>query len=116
MLGNLFFGPYYACNYRFCRRSSSGTVVVVDLANGGNHPIQIVIGEVRSGGEAEAAVEEVGGNIAADDLGSVENWLEVHGFPDGARFDVMFLEGEAELFAIAAKQLRVDCQAGQPAG
>ena len=81
----------------------------MDLANGRNHPIQVVVGEVRSGGEAEAAVEEVGGNVAANDLGSVENRLQVHGFPDGARFDVVFLEGEAEMLAIAAKLIRVDC-------
>ncbi len=79
----------------------------MDLVNGGNHPIQVVVGEVRSGGEAEAAVEEVGGNVAANDLGSVENRLQVHGFPDGARFDVVFLEGEAEMLAIATAPPRV---------
>ncbi len=81
----------------------------MDLANGGNYPIQVVVGEVRSGGEAEAAVEEVGGNVAANNLGSVENRLQVHGFPDRARFDVVFLEGEAEMLAITAKLIRVDC-------
>ena len=65
---------------------------------------------------AEALAEEAFADLAAVHFGAGEDGLEVHGLPCGPGFDVLRFECETDLLAGDAGNLRIDGQAGQPAG
>src|SRR5215218_8703052 len=82
---------------------------------GVNHQHSIRFGQVRAGGKAEAAGEEVVGDRAADHLAPGEDRLPVERLPERARFDVSGLQREPDTLPVGTKVTWIDSHAGQPA-
>ena len=81
----------------------------------GDNPRPIGVGHPGSRGEAEALGEEAGGDAAVRNLGTMEDGLEMHGFPERAALNVGFLEGEADALAVGAGEGGVDGETCKPA-
>jgi hypothetical protein len=69
--------------------------------------LQFVLAEVGAGGQAEAIGKEFLGHSAADRLAAGLCRLQVHRFPDGARFDVFRVERQADGLTVGAERVRV---------
>ena len=67
------------------------------------HSLQLRLGETRSGGEADAAGEEILGDGAAHHREAPEHGLQVHRLPHGPALDVLLLEREAHVFSRRAE-------------
>src|SRR5690606_22029495 len=76
-------------------------------------PPNVLRAQVRAGGQAQSAREQVFRDRAPPALAPVEHRLQVHRFPDGPRLDVLGLQGEPHLFPRGAELLGTDRQRGE---
>lgn len=86
------------------------------LADDGADAVLLFGGEGGAGGEAEAVGEEVFCDGALVDGVHLVDGLEVEGFPDGAGFDILSVEREADGFAVDFGNGWINREAGEPAG
>ncbi len=83
-------------------------------AYGGNDSLEVDLGQVRSRWEAQAPFEEPLGNCTSSDAAPSEDRLEVHGFKNWARLDVLCLQRQSNILTRRAERFRVDREAREP--
>ena len=71
----------------------------------------VFIGHGSAGRQAEALLEEALADRAAMHLGACEDGLEMHGLPDGTRFNVLRFERQSHLLAGNAGDGRINGEA-----
>ena len=64
-----------------------------------HHPHLVGFAHGRARGQAEALLEQLLGHLTSDCLALGEDRLQVHGLPQGARFDIFGFQGQANIFA-----------------
>ena len=80
--------------------------------HGRDHTLTLFSSQVGAAWQAQAKLEEMIGDFAADARGSLEDWLLVHGLPNRAGLDVEAFKVFAYLLAASAKLFRIDEYAG----
>src|ERR1035438_9859802 len=97
--------------FRFERQLRSGAGCKSDLVD---HVELVFERQAARTWEANTPPEQVFGHLSAVALAPGVEELEVHGFPDGAGFDVGGIQGADEFIARTAELFLIDEEAAQP--
>ena len=89
-------------------------MVGVNVVDEGCDAVEVGGGHGGAGRQAEAFVEKVFGDGAAHSFAVTEHGLQMHGLPQRAGFDVLRLQGQADILSCRAELLRFHGDHGEP--